>query len=177
LVYRKNLEEIILEAKRKNIKVVLSTLAHNYMVPPIWESSDPGLENPLKYSLNELEIIVKSGNSNPLQEYYLGVYFYLLKDFELAKKHFDHSYDRSKRTFVAPTVMNDIVLDLAQKYDTLLVDTNKAINLASYGGLAGFSKFVDNCHFNSKGNKILMNELCSVIGKKFISNRSFTVMK
>jgi lysophospholipase L1-like esterase len=130
--YRHNLEIIIEMYQAKNIKILISTVPSNLVQPHYPE------------------------------EVYENQYF---KVTELIKeKKYDEAHQLAREILKntpnrhqSSDSENEIIRDLAQRYNLPLVDVEKEVIAAEPHHIPGETLFWDHCHLNKAGNQILIN--------------------
>ncbi len=136
--YRDNIIKIIRLAKGRNIKLLISTVAYNRMVPPF------------KAKDNSYGFCKK---------------FYDCGYFQKAKTCLENTLDSDLEPHRASETSNAIIREIADNYLIPLVDVDAAIVNASENRIPGFDLFNDHCHLNNKGNAMLIDVFYEKIRK------------
>lgn len=170
--FKKNLSEMAKLAHNNKATLVFSTLAYNYMVPPIsataaenkrFEIMQSRSMQEQKQYFDSIRYKISNNSSSPFEEYELGQYLYRQKDFKKAKRHIDNAFTRLNRPARASKRMNQIVLEVASATNTPFVDIKTIADNAAPHGMADESICMDHCHLNERGNKIMAKAFCSKI--------------
>lgn len=94
--------------------------------------------------------------------YRLARCFYNLEKYEQAKKYFRFARDLDVLRFRADTKINNIIRDsgaIGKNRGIVLVDTEKALDENSLGGISGEEFFYEHVHLNFDGNYIIASEI------------------
>ncbi len=135
--FRDNMTDILEQAKKAGVPVILSTLASNLQDHQPFISVNgnqlPTAESIYKKAIEEL----KKGN-NPE-----------------AKKLFYYAKDLDALRFRAPSEINKEIFSLGKQFGYPVVDADDAMNTASPIGITGANLMVDHLHPNIEGYKII----------------------
>lgn len=141
--YRENIIKMIGLAKDHKIKLLISTVAYNRMVPPFAR-----IDNSYELCRNNYE------DGEPRQ----------------AKACFENALDSDLQPHRATEQSNAIIREISKTYSIPLIDVDAAIVNAAKDKIPGFDLFNDHCHLNSNGNLILIEAFYKKI--KEVLNKS-----
>ena len=116
-------------AKEYSVKLLISTVAYNRMVPPFRAKDN---------------------------SYGLCKEIYQNREFEKAKVCLEDALDSDLQPHRATKTSNAIVREIANTGLAPLIDTDEAIVDAALDRIPGFDLFSDHCHLNNKGKTILI---------------------
>jgi len=130
-LYRDNLNFIVSTFLEKNTPVIISTVATN-----LWK---PGLSQAFSKEAEEIERLYMAGN-------------------------YEEGMQRARDVLVRSTrhqasdVENNIIRDIAKKYDLPLIEGEHLIMDAESNGVPGETLLSDNCHLTLRGMEIVLSE-------------------
>jgi|GEM_PF-6264164 len=166
-VFRERLGAIAREAKVAGVPVIFTTMAYNYMIPPLWESGGKGpaagMYDAPRMSLKELEKKAREPGVSLLYKYFLGRAYQENGQAEKAKQLIDEVFGKSERPFTATTETNRLIREAATAEGVRLVDIKKAVDEASLNQMANGKLMLDHCHLNLAGNQVMLSELCAAV--------------
>ena len=182
--FRDNMDAIMNLFNKRHIPLFISNLVSNEkdLKPFISFNPDsiksPGFKNNFTLGVksftnrdfNSAEAYFKKAdqlfNSNALCNFYLGRLAYEKDDFLLAKKYFLKAKDLDGLRFRAPEQLNEILVQLADKYpNTHLVDTRTAFEANADHYIIGDELTVDHVHPDLKGYAIISDVFYEAIKK------------
>jgi len=153
--FESNLEKILNKYKKNNIPVILSTLVSNEkdIKPFISESI-----NDKNQFTEDLEQKKPEANylaqKNAMAAYILG-HYYLQENLDTARKYLLIAKELDLLRFRAPEKINDVIVDLAKKYEYPLVDMKGIFSSHSPQGVIGDELLLEHVHPNVKGQFLM----------------------
>jgi lysophospholipase L1-like esterase len=126
--YKNNIIKIVKFAKNNNIKIIISTVAYNRMIPPFKQKDD---------SYSSCSKLIKASK------------------FKKALACLNKALDADLQPFRASETSNKIIKMLAKNYKVQLIDTDKKIVNMAANGIPGNTFFYDHCHLHP--NNTLQN--------------------
>ncbi|WNH13831.1 hypothetical protein [Thalassobellus suaedae] len=153
--FKDNLEKILNKYKKNNIPVILSTIVSNEKdIKPFKSDSINNKKMFLKnLKTNNIEAN-KVAQNNALAAYKLGTY-YVKKNQDSAKKYLHLAKELDYLRFRAPEKINDVIVNLAEKYSYSLIDMKATFLSHSPDGTIGNELLTEHLHPNIEGYFIM----------------------
>ncbi len=187
--FQKNLEEILREAERAGVEVVVSTVASNLKnCAPFASRHASGLSGSQQSEWKQLydqgtgaevagafdQAVGKylaaatiDGSFADLQ-FRIGRCWFSLTNYDEARRHFDRARDFDALPFRAVTRLNRIIREIAsgqEKRGIYFVDAEAALKEKSLGGITGEELFFEHVHLNFDGNYLLARTVADQVGR------------
>jgi len=135
-LYKENLDAIVTALQKKNVKVVISTVATN-----LWE---PDISEKFSEEKKQIKELYAAGN------------------YEEGMKLARSILSRSKRHQASDTE-NNIIREIAAKHQLTLIEGEQLIMQAEPHGVPGETLMSDRCHITEEGREIVIAEFERVI--------------
>ncbi len=192
--YEKNLDDLAVFLKRKGIRVVVASLPIVHQIPPvISDYPRKGYEFELKLgfqnsqqktqwetfiregeaslgkkdypeALKLFESALKLNQSHPILYHYLGDAYAGLGNYDEARAMYVAGKDRQIQSPGGDNHKNEALRRIAARHHLPMIEIQPAFEEISPNGLVGRNLFLDHCHPNILGHKVLaaavMNGLC-----------------
>ncbi len=161
--YKNHLIEIIETARAHGARVILGTISYNYAVPPSSADGFDKIDQLRGLSKNALRKLDDQRPNNAYIEYAIGMNAFQQGEYPLARMWFDKALLHDTRPSRADTMINTIIKQVAVDCDCPLADANQSVQSQHPHALPDFTFFLDHCHLNDRGNKILQDEFAETI--------------
>ena len=145
--FKSNMAEMLEQAKKANVPVILGTLTCNLKDHHPFNSVNENGLPPADKIFEKAKSMLAAGNK------------------EEAVKMFYQAKDLDALRFRAPTDINKEIYSLGQKFGFPVADIDAVMNQNSPDNITGASLMVDHLHPNITGYKIIANEFYSVMDK------------
>ena len=183
--YRHNLERILKIAKAAGTRVVLMTLSQNIVDwepgasrhPPGFSSEsekrwDKSYLEGLRLTASDCEAAIEAWSTAlELDPDYAALRWHIaqcqrrLERFEQARVNYELASDLDAVPHGAPTLYNDILREMADRFDTLLVDVERHFESIAEHGLVGNSLFLDFVHPNLRAHQLIAELLGAALAE------------
>ncbi len=153
--FENNLNKILNTYKKYNIPVIISTIVSNEKDINPFISDSINNEKQFLEDLNNNNLEAnKLAQNNALAAYKLGTY-HLEKNQDTAKKYLHLAKELDYLRFRAPERINNIITNLAEKYNCSLVDMKATFISHSPDGIIGNELLTEHLHPNIEGYFIM----------------------
>jgi hypothetical protein len=174
LKYKSNLGEMIHFAKGRNVPMIISTVAYNYIddryISPNFFSEkhkntrfNSGQKSINAISDQEVFHLAEKLRNDPYLENRMGQFYLKEKEYNLARKYFVCAADDDYQPFHANNTINNILKELSHDNNIPLAEVENVIVQNSPNKIPDFALFTDWCHLNLEGNKLLQIEFFNKI--------------
>lgn len=169
--YESNLDKILKEYKKHDIPVILSTVVSNEKdIKPFISDNIPNKTQFLKSLEQKNPEANNIAQHNAMAAYTIGQH-YLNKNQDSAKKYLHLAKELDYLRFRAPEKINDIIMSLAKKHDSHLVDMKNVFLAHSPQKIIGDELMTEHVHPNVKGQFLMADAFYNKIkALNFISN-------
>jgi len=150
-----NISLVIAKYQAAGIPVFISTIASN-------------LADQKPFSSADFSNGAESNKKNANFHYQQGKESIAQADYQQARKSFIKARDYDLLRFRAPSAMNDIIVNLANKESVYFVDANKALTNAAEQGVIGKSLMLEHLHPTIKGYFVIADSFYQAIDKSAI---------
>lgn len=137
--FQSNFDDILSKLKEKEIPVLIGTLTSNLKIKP-FVSVETNNQRKADDVFNEAESFYKNGNYNIAREFYIKA-----KDLDALR-------------FRAPEILNETIVNLAEKYKYDVVKIDSLFFAESPNGITGFNIMVDHLHPTNMGYRLIGKE-------------------
>jgi len=156
--FENNITRVIAKYQAAGIPVFISTIASN-------------LAGQAPFSSSAFSMDGKLNEQNADFHYRQGKKLLAQGDYQKAKQSFIKARDYDLLRFRAPSVMNNIIVDLSKKELVYFVDANKALTDAAEHGIIDKSLMLEHLHPTIKGYFIIADSFYQAIDKSLIFGR------
>jgi tetratricopeptide (TPR) repeat protein len=184
LLFRLNLEEIVLAARSTGARVMLLTLSQNFADwPPGASTHRPGFsgadESEWRASLEAGERAAADGACVPALEAYeraleiddefadlhhrIAECHRALGRMEAAREHYRRASDLDRVPHGAPTYFNEIIREVASESGLLFLDVDELLERESQDGLVGDDLFIEFAHPNLRAHQLIAEAVAEAL--------------
>lgn len=191
--YKKNIEDIIVEAKNHNTDIIICNLVTNLDFAPFasFHSSNFSGKDSVLWSelIKKADLLEREGSNKEAIDLYLqalkidpsyadthykvGKCFYATQNYELAKKHFKLAGDFDVIRFRAPSSFNRILKEVCKEYKVPLADIEEGFSRISSHGLIGNELLFEHLHPNWKGHLEIAKSISRVMAANGLIKKSW----
>lgn len=176
--YRENLEEILRMAKKAGVRVILMKVVANLKdFAPYLSLHSPALKDEKGFDAHYKkgmasmkgrewrEAVKELQEAQAMDPYHaevafrLGQCLFALQRFEEAEEQFFKAVNLDAIPFRDLGDMNQVTEEVGGKYGVIVADTPSAFKRASQKGFLGDDLFIDHCHPNLLGQKLIAGEV------------------
>jgi len=165
--YRFQLSRLVEIAERSSILTYVLTVPVNLRdwvpVGPAQPDHDDILKLILEDPRAALDLLGETSTS-PVRSFLAGQAYEALGSFDQAKAAYSLARDQDGTFRRARSPWNKAVLELARGSSVRPIDIEQQISKYATRGIPGFDLFVDNCHMNPRGHRIVALEIARFFG-------------
>ncbi len=171
--FEKNISALLQKYQRAGIPVFISTIASNIKdqkpfvsteLEPEYQASAQKLFASLEQqskaqnisSLKKVSLTLQQSSSATLH-FKLAQLALALGESSIAKTHFDLAKEHDLLRFRAPEAINHIIREQAQKFDAIVVETQKELEIRSPDRIIGNNLMLEHLHPNLRGYFVVAN--------------------
>lgn len=161
--FRSNLAGMVSAARARHVPVLLCTLAYNLQDLTLLPALAAEAEAAEDATLQQLQAALWLRPGDIALERAYGRKLAEAGDAAGAAHHLEQALLLDPRPNRADARINGIIREVAQQDGAAVADVHDAVARAAPQGLPGRELFVDNCHLNERGRKILVHTVAEAL--------------